>query len=349
MTRLRIAVDEAASLLPAGAAVLDRLRQLSIEVRTALLMLHRRPSPGDAIPYLHMETTNICNANCVFCAYQHQKTYRKAGIMPQNLFESVLSDYRNLGGHWIDFTPMVGEPLVDPLLPSRLLKAKELGFQTAFTTNASLLCGADIELIIRASPVVVAVSTAPLDKNLYTRIYRNSLYDNMLAGLETYLTARNKANSSTVVALKFRGPWPPHRCMRTNDFKTRILPLLRTEDLDAIECLSTAFDNWGGLIRQTDLVSGMRLASSPVLKCRPCRALKTIMVSHNGLVRACSCRFTSESRDFSDGCDELVVGNLASRPLSDIIRGQEYARVYASFGRGQLPQVCRRCSLYRPM
>lgn len=45
---------------------------------------------------LHLELTNICNANCIFCPYQFQT--RQHETMTDNVFEKALANYLAEGG-----------------------------------------------------------------------------------------------------------------------------------------------------------------------------------------------------------------------------------------------------------
>ena len=60
---------------------------------------------------LNIETTNICNANCIFCAYQYQEREQK--FMDINLCHNIVDQYIALGGKNISLIPVVGDPLTD--------------------------------------------------------------------------------------------------------------------------------------------------------------------------------------------------------------------------------------------
>ena len=45
---------------------------------------------------LQIETTNVCNARCVFCAYPKMK--REKGIMSMPLFERIVQEYAAMAG-----------------------------------------------------------------------------------------------------------------------------------------------------------------------------------------------------------------------------------------------------------
>src|SRR6266851_490694 len=62
---------------------------------------------------LFLETTNICNADCVFCAYQYQDRFRSGkGVMADEIFEKALADYiaftSGPAERHVNFTPLTG-------------------------------------------------------------------------------------------------------------------------------------------------------------------------------------------------------------------------------------------------
>ena len=57
-------------------------------------------------PYeLHLELTNLCNANCVFCPYQFQT--RDVAFMSDDVFEKAVRDFVGSGGGSVGLTPVV--------------------------------------------------------------------------------------------------------------------------------------------------------------------------------------------------------------------------------------------------
>jgi hypothetical protein len=71
---------------------------------------------------LHLELTNICNANCIFCPYQHQ--IRPHQYMSDEVFEKALADYVAEGGGSIILTPIVGDFLIDRKCIDRIRRAR---------------------------------------------------------------------------------------------------------------------------------------------------------------------------------------------------------------------------------
>lgn len=99
--------------------------------QTALLQEIVRRTPL----ILQIETTNACNANCVFCAYP--KMQRKRGVMSLSMFEQIIDEYTEMGGGPVSLTPLVGDALIDPHFMKRLqmLANAPKVSQVSMTTN----------------------------------------------------------------------------------------------------------------------------------------------------------------------------------------------------------------------
>jgi MoaA/NifB/PqqE/SkfB family radical SAM enzyme len=298
---------------------------------------------------LFLETTNICNADCIFCAYQHQSSFRPGkGTMTDELFEKALSDYAAMTRpeeRDINFTPLVGEPLVDPKIIQRVGRAKAIGADVLFFTNGILLNRIDVKALLATKVDRIYISTAPFDRESHERLYRtNGKYSDLLAGVQKLLDARNDSQAPTRVNLMFRSHIPLKQIIRSEDFQKCILPRLRKQEVENLYAQVKGFDSWGGQIRQSDLLPGMSLAQPPSLKRRPCVWTFNLMVMYDGLVRACSCRFTGTERVGSDG---LLVGDLRKESLADIWKGDAIRSLHRSFEQNKLHDVCRNCTMYR--
>lgn len=299
---------------------------------------------------LYLETTNICNADCVFCAYQYQSRFRPGkGVMSDEIFEKALANYAALApepaGRRINFTPLVGEPLVDPKIISRVARAKSLGADVTFFTNGILLNRIDLAALLATGLDRIFVSTAPFDRASHERLYRTQgKYDELLAGVQKLLDTRNATGAATPVNLMFRAQIPLSQIVQLPDFQRGILPKLRPEEVRLMYAQVRGFDSWGGQINQADLPPGMRLAHAPRLKHRPCLWTFNLMVMYDGLVRACSCRFTGTEHVGTDG---LLVGDLKKQSLAEIWNGDAIHQLHRSFGNGTLHPICRSCTMYR--
>jgi radical SAM protein with 4Fe4S-binding SPASM domain len=299
---------------------------------------------------LFIETTNICNADCVFCAYQYQDRFRSGkGTMSDELFEKILADYIALvpdpKDRHINFTPLVGEPLVDPKIIQRVGRCKAIGADVTFFSNGILLNKIDVEALLDTGVDRIFISTAPFDAESHELLYRTKgKYKDLLAGVQKLLDARNKRNSETRVNIMFRSHIPLSKIVQSPDFREFIAPKLKAKEIKNLYAQVRGFDSWGGQISKDDLPKGMDLAQAPRLKRRPCMWTFNLMVMYDGIIRACSCRFTGSERLEQDA---LRIGDIRQQTLTEVWNGETIRKLRRNFEEQTLPEVCRSCTMYR--
>ena len=141
---------------------------------------------------LQIETTNVCNARCGFCAYP--KTLREKGIMSMPLFERIVQEYAAMGGGPVSLTPVVGDALLDPHLLKRLriLEACPEFRQVSLTTNAIALERYPDEDVCRLLEAIdrIQVSIGGLDVATYETMYGVNRFPQVQRGLERLLALR---------------------------------------------------------------------------------------------------------------------------------------------------------------
>ena len=347
MSVLRNAVDIFDEYVPGGAVCLDHFRRARADIRTFARTFLPWRHLENKIPWLTLEVTNICNSNCRFCAYQHQGKFRIGrGVMSDAVFKKALEEFVGLGGEFVSFTPFAGEPLLDPKIIGRISEAKSLGVSTFMFTNGILLNRIDVEEFLRSGINTVTVSTAPLDREIYEILFRNSHYDDVLEGICRILLLRNNLRHDLTISITFRSHMPMREVLKLPDFRSRVLPLLSRKDIDALIVNTRGYDNWGGQIKESDMVGIMRLALAPLLKYRPCAwTLLGPYVTFDGQIRACPCRFAAI--DNREGKDELLMGDITKSSLLEIWFGDKVKDLHRRFTSGRLPEVCKACTMYR--
>lgn len=85
----------------------------------------------------YLEITNVCNLNCLFCP-KHQ---RREGFLTMEQFEQLTD--RLVGEVRFLYFHLMGEPMLHPLLPDFVRRAREKGFVPVLTTNGTLF-GSDL-------------------------------------------------------------------------------------------------------------------------------------------------------------------------------------------------------------
>ena len=150
---------------------LDRLAgSLFFDLESALEAMALRPFE------LHLELTNLCNANCIFCPYQVQQ--RPKEFMSDEVFHKAVEDFVSIQGGSVGLTPIVGDALIDPKFLERVRFLRSLpGIDRIFlTTNAILLDRFGIENVLTSGLTSINISTASFDEENYKKIYRSSAY-----------------------------------------------------------------------------------------------------------------------------------------------------------------------------
>ena len=323
------------------------VRRMLNDMSTILRMVRPWRHRGAMVPYLNIENTNICNANCIFCAYQYQDRFRSTrGVMDSGVFEKAVHEHKGLGGSFITIAPMLGEPRIDPRFVERLCYVSENGFDVSFFTNGILLKRIDLDHLLESGVERFALSTAPFSREHFKAIYRSDRYDDLLQGAVAFLETRNRRGADLAMEIAFRSSVPPREALMLSDFRNKIWPLLNAAERKAMAVSIRGFDSWGGQIRQEDLLGVMKLALPPRVKRRPCKWTFVPMVMWDGLVRACACRFTELATP--DGRDDLVVGDIREHSLAEIWHGARVKQLRERFARGDLPKVCEACTMYRP-
>src|SRR5579884_3574292 len=121
---------------------------------------------------LHLELTNLCNADCVFCPYHFQE--RQVQFMPDEIFRKAVSDYVALGGGSVGLTPIVGDALIDTKFLERVRYLRSLPQidRIWLTTNCILLDRFGIDEVLGSGINALNVSTAGFEAEMYQRVYR---------------------------------------------------------------------------------------------------------------------------------------------------------------------------------
>ena len=331
----------ARSILPEGAKrvlrqaldVLDtewhyRFRRASIRSRLEAL----RPIPRG----LHIEGTNVCNAECVFCAYPQME--RKKRVMPLEDFERVVREYLSMGGHHVSLTPIVGDPFVDKFLFERLelLDSMPEVHGISFYTNAILMTPEKSErLMAYGEKLHVHVSWGGWDAETWNTIMGVKKFEPARDAVLAFLEALERTESKVRFTLALRCPEPPPSEGPNDLYRT-------LKDYEARGLVEIAglpdYDSWAGKIPAAALESvGLQPRTMPY-KRGACELLFTKpVVLADGRVNACACR---------DVEAELVVGNVHETPLSSIWAGSAISDLIEAHERGDYPDVCRRCTYY---
>jgi radical SAM protein with 4Fe4S-binding SPASM domain len=317
------------------------IRKLIYELDSALAMArlpaHRKRLTGllsQSMPSLNVETTNICNANCTFCAYQYQE--RSTGIMDPALFRKIIDEYAECGGGWLGLTPTVGDPLVDKHLLERIRYARskpEIGEIFMYSNLISLdLHGVDE--LLHSGISSLSVSTSGMNPEMYERVYRSRQYKTMLANVKKFAHANNAAGRPVYFSLDMRVDRPISEVEAFPEHDA-IVKLVDSQNVT----IKFRYDDWSGRIKPNQLSGNMRLRRNWKPRLSACQLMFAgPIVYWDGKVGACSCRDLNAS--------ELIVGNVQNQHLGEIWFGQQIKQLRDEFTTDKVRDICKTCSHY---
>lgn len=286
---------------------------------------------------LSLELTNVCNANCVFCAYQHQE--RATGVMPDALLHKVVREFADAGGGSINLTPTVGDPLVDPNLAERIAFLRNHPQITSIGMYSNLISmqrfGAS--RLIDAGITQIIVSMSGPDDAMYRRVYRSKMYPKVLANIMAFAAENDRRGKPVSFSVDMRIDRPLSEVVELPDYKL-LASALGPSNIG----VKYRYDNWAGKISQGDLSGTMKLRRRPSLRrprISPCSALYwSPMVYWDGRVGACACRDVN--------AEALIIGNAYQSSLTDIWQGEALAKMRRDFLTPACPAICKGCTHY---
>lgn len=285
---------------------------------------------------LHLELTNLCNANCVFCPYQFQT--REVQFMSDEVFTKAVGDYISIGGGSVGLTPVVGDALIDPKFLDRVrhLRSRPEIDRIWLTTNCILLDKFGVDAVLQSGITALNVSTAGFDAEMYKRVYRNGSYQRMRRNVNQLVERNAALGSPLAITIALRPDRPLDAVLHDPDFQ----PILAHKpQLD----YTWSFTSAGGKITRENLPAAMKLR---VVRQRsePCvNTYNGPMVLPDGTVMGCNCVAAM------DAVKDLGIGNILHSPLAEIWSGAKMRELRSGFRQGELNSTCGSCDMYRDL
>jgi len=270
----------------------------------------------------YLEITNICNLSCAFC----HKTAREKRQMTMAEFE-CLTD-RLVGEVKYLFFHLMGEPLLHPLLPQFVKRAREKGFLPAITTNGTLL-GTRGEALLQNPPYKISIS---LHAPAANAAFADAAYlDNCIA------FGKKAAALGTIVAFRLWniGGEGEGQNGAVLDALRAAFPAEWEKKWSGWRLGHKVFLEWGEEFDWPDMRAPAITADTPIF----CYALRNQVGVHtDGTVVPCCL----------DADGVLSLGNLHREPLAEILATPRARAIYDGFTDHRAAEaLCRRCGYAR--
>lgn len=262
---------------------------------------------------VQIESTNLCNAKCVFCP--RDEMHRRQGVMEWDLFTKVVDECVELGITHVR-VHNYGEPFLDRQLVEKVRYAKQRGIaEVGMISNGSLITEEIAQGMIDAGLDAINISVDASGKEVFesTRIHLS--YDDVIRNIESLVKLRNAAGKvRPKLILSF---------VRQNNSvdEQQFIDHWRTV-ADKIHI--TDLHNWAGTLNaQSDVTF-------------PCyRMWQTFTVLWDGRVSLCCADF--------DG--RHILGDLRTQSIAQIWNSPAYQDVRRQHLESGGPEICRSCDL----
>ena len=283
-------------------------------IRRGLIAAGRDRAPR--LPEIvQIESTNICNARCVFCP--RDQMHRRQGVMDEALFRKVVDDCAALGIRHVRLHNY-GEPFVDRHLTDKVAYAKQKGIaEVGVISNGSLIDEQVARGVIEAGLDAINISVDASGREVFERTRVGLEYDKVIANIERLVRIRAElGRTHPKLILSFVR-------QDNSDEERAFIDHWRTI-ADKIHI--TELHNWAGTLNRN---SDVRY---------PCyRQWLTFTVLWDGRVSLCCADF--------DG--RVILGDMRTSNIRDIWESEAYRQMRREHLESGGPEICRACDLPR--
>ncbi|MBN1914149.1 MAG: radical SAM protein [Candidatus Omnitrophica bacterium] len=292
----------------------------------------------EPVPRLSIETTNICDAGCLFCANSAMKRRRQHIEMP--IFKKAVDEFAAMGGHLIDFNTVIGEPLLDPsiLERARYVRSFRQFESLGFITTLQWLHKFDIDSFFESGINRLKVSAVLSGRERYKEFFGVDRYDIFLKNLLTLIKENNNRKKIIDIYIDIK-PTNEHISDIINHHDFKMVNSLLEQDLPASLKISGCYvDDWLGTVRLPSYLK--RRPLYPRLF-HPCALFYSgLIIYSNGKAGVCACR------DF-EADSELILGDLTNFTIEELWKGQTLASLRSNWRRRNIiPDICKICRHY---
>jgi MoaA/NifB/PqqE/SkfB family radical SAM enzyme len=295
-------------------AVESALRRQAKPVRRLMLATGRDRSP--VLPEIvQIESTNICNANCVFCP--RDEMHRRQGVMSLDLYRKIVDECAELGITHVR-VHNYGEPFMDRRLTEKVRYAKQKGIpEVGMISNGSLITEDVARGIIEAGLDAINISVDASGREVFESTRLGLNYDKVIANVERLVRIRSE--------LERRRPKLILSFVRQNNSADEQAFIEHWRAI-ADKIHITDLHNWAGTLHRESDVN------------YPCyRPWLTFTVLWDGRVSLCCADF--------DG--RTVLGDLNTSTIREIWNAPPYVAARHAHLESGGPDICRSCDLPR--
>ncbi|MBL4759658.1 MAG: radical SAM protein [Mariprofundaceae bacterium] len=291
---------------------------------------------------IQLETVYACNAKCVMCplsvdefdGYQADRMLR-VRLMSDDLFDKICEEITPYADQMRRVTiQLLGEPLLDKKLESRIARLKKIGIKEVFfSSNGSLFDEKRCVSILESGVDEVDFSVDGATKKTFEKIRVGLDYDEVINNIKRFVKIRNEKNSDVTVRIRF------------------------TLQSDNMKELDQYYEFWKDILCDTDIIYSKYMHSfageeeikemyptswdldMEALNQQSCGTLwKALVIQSDGTVITCSDDFSSKD----------ILGNITNELIRDVWHGDkfnDFRQEHLNKGRNAF-EKCKDCAAY---
>ena len=291
----------------------ERLLLANAKPVRSLLLRTGRDKAAHWPDIVQIESTNLCNAKCVFCP--RDEMHRRQGVMDFDLYRKIVDECAALGITHVR-VHNYGEPFLDRQLVEKVRYAKSKGIpEVGMISNGSLITEELALGMIEAGLDAINISVDASGKEVFESTRIHLKYDDVIRNIRTLARLRNEAGRThPKLILSFvRQNNSAEEASFINEWR-QVADKIHITDLH----------NWAGTLN----------AKSDVQF--PCyRLWLTFTVLWDGRVSMCCADF--------DG--RHVFGDLKSQSIAEVWNSPLYRAARRQHLESGGPEICRSCDL----
>jgi MoaA/NifB/PqqE/SkfB family radical SAM enzyme len=219
-----------------------RLRQKSNMAAKYLsyeLELERAPTFPDRV---YVESTNVCNLDCIMCPTGMHIDTRPKGFMDWELYTSIIDEIAPFA-HAVVLHSW-GEPLLHPRIIEMIEYANERGLWTETSTNATKLTEEVARKILEAGLNRIYLSMDGLTKETYERVRVKGKFEEVRGNIERFLDLKHELNSPVEADIHI---------VRLSETDAEVEEFVKTWKKSHADIINIKeLDTWGGQIDQVE-------------------------------------------------------------------------------------------------
>jgi radical SAM protein with 4Fe4S-binding SPASM domain len=301
------------SLKRRARSIAERALRTNARSVRKLLLATGRDRAAHLPDIVQIESTNLCNAKCVFCP--RDEMHRRQGVMAMDLYRKVVDECATLG---ISHVRMhnYGEPFLDRELVEKVRYAKARGIaEVGMISNGSLISEEIARGMIEAGLDAINISVDAAGKDVFERTRIHLDYDTVVGNIRTLVRLRRElGHKHPKLILSF--------VRQNNSADEQAFIAEWSQVADKIHI--TDLHNWAGTLHNR---SDVRF---------PCyRLWLTFTVLWDGRVSLCCADF--------DG--RHILGDLRTSSIAEIWNSPAYRAVRRQQLEHGGPEICRTCDL----